>query len=434
MSINNGVIDVNTATSSSLGVVQPDNTSIVVNSSGTISAVSTLPVTIPTMTSSVNGIGRPDNTTITVDNDGVFTAALPPTMTSSVNGIGRPDNTTITVDSNGVMSAALPPTMTSSVNGIGRPDNTTITVDSNGVMSAALPPTMTSNVNGIGRPDNTTITVDSNGVMTGAKYNRPNLLDNAWFTINQRGVTSGTFGSGEIYLDRWHFYKRYTNAPTFTINSSGLSVTGIESGVAGGYLRQFFEQSLIGKTITFSVLYSDNTISSNTVDVVGTAYVLSDGKINLRYVDSGDYSLWVYFDADCTIRAIKMEIGAVSTLSLDMEPNYTSELLKCQRYFVRINGTNAGTIISNGYVLNSTDSNILLRLPVPMASTPTVTSAGTFALKGGSISDISNIALESASDNQSIAFNCTGSSLVSNSNVVLYSKVAGSYIDLSAEI
>ena len=377
MSINNGVIDVNTATSSSLGIVQPDNTSIVVNSSGTISAVSTLPVTVPTMTSSVNGIGRPDNTTITVDNDGVMTAALPPTMTSSVNGIGRPDNTTITVD--------------------------------------------------------------SNGVMTGAKYSNPNLLDNAWFTVNQKAITTGSFSNEKIF-DRWR--TAYGGSPAGNYASWSLS-DGILTFDARNtnyvpYFSNYTGTPLeVGEQYTISIMYEDNTVNSYTFVAQSTGNEIGNyvnGVAPAWFYGSNFFMIRGSENAYARIKAVKLEKGSVCTLQLDSTPNYADELLKCQRYFIRINGTNAGTIISNGYVLNTTDSNILLRLPVPMTSTPTISSAGTFALKGGSISDISSISLESASDNQSITFNCTGTGLVSNTNVVLYSKVAGSYIDLSAEL
>lgn len=56
----------NKATSSYLGTVRPDGTTILVNSSGTISVV---PVT--TATTSATGTVRPDNTSITVS-DGVL--------------------------------------------------------------------------------------------------------------------------------------------------------------------------------------------------------------------------------------------------------------------------------------------------------------------------------------------------------------------------
>ena len=34
------------------------------------------------------------------------------------------------------------------------------------------------------------------------KYSNPNLLDNGWFTVNQRGVTTGAT-NGQYFLDRW---------------------------------------------------------------------------------------------------------------------------------------------------------------------------------------------------------------------------------------
>ena len=36
-----------------------------------------------------------------------------------------------------------------------------------------------------------------------------------------------------------------------------------------------------------------------------------------------------------TLKAVKLEIGSVSTLANDAPPNYAAELAKCQRYFQR---------------------------------------------------------------------------------------------------
>ena len=75
------------ATDSSLGIVQPDNVTINVDSSGTLH--------VPIALDSSFGIARPDNVTITVDS-GVF--SIPISMDSSF-GLVHPDNMTITVDS-----------------------------------------------------------------------------------------------------------------------------------------------------------------------------------------------------------------------------------------------------------------------------------------------------------------------------------------------
>lgn len=85
-----------------------DGTTITYNSStGKISAAANPPVA----TSSSPGIVQPDNNTITIDSNGVISAAggssytLPTATTSTLGGV-KIDGTTITIDNNGVISSA----------------------------------------------------------------------------------------------------------------------------------------------------------------------------------------------------------------------------------------------------------------------------------------------------------------------------------------
>ena len=74
----------NQATSSFLGTVRPDGTTILIDSSGTISVV---PVT--TATPSATGTVRPDNTSITVAANGVIAVnSSYVTLVTSSNGFG----------------------------------------------------------------------------------------------------------------------------------------------------------------------------------------------------------------------------------------------------------------------------------------------------------------------------------------------------------
>jgi hypothetical protein len=85
-------IDATTATTSQLGVVKPDGSTIDV-ASGVIS--------VPTATTSALGLVKPDGSTIDVT-AGVISV---PTATTSALGIVKPDGSTITISS-GVISAA----------------------------------------------------------------------------------------------------------------------------------------------------------------------------------------------------------------------------------------------------------------------------------------------------------------------------------------
>ena len=78
-----------------------------------------------------------------------------------------------------------------------------------------------------------------------------------------------------------------------------------------------------------------------------------------------------------TIRAVKLELGSVSTLHLDTAPNYATELAKCQRYYQRIK-VNANAIVGQGCVRNVNTSTkkaqyrIFIPISQPMRKTPTL--------------------------------------------------------------
>lgn len=161
-----------------------------------------------------------------------------------------------------------------------------------------------------------------------------NLLDNPWFTVNQRGQASYT---GNVYgPDRWLFH----SGQTVTVSNNGISVdTDDDFWQRFGTNSDFFT-SLIGKTVTISVLTSTGVIYSGSaiVNATGITNCIIGDKI-IAFVGRDQYFDYIgirAMDTSLTIRAIKLELGSVSTLAQDTEPNYATELLKCQRYFVAI--------------------------------------------------------------------------------------------------
>lgn len=111
---------VKAGSSSQLGVLKNDGTTITDDGHGKIS--------VPIATTSVPGLVKPDGATIDVT-AGVISV---PTATTSSLGLVKPDGATIDVSS-GVISV---PTATISLNGVVKPDGTTITVSGSGVISA----------------------------------------------------------------------------------------------------------------------------------------------------------------------------------------------------------------------------------------------------------------------------------------------------------
>jgi hypothetical protein len=162
----------------------------------------------------------------------------------------------------------------------------------------------------------------------------PNLLDNPWFTVNQRGQS--TYSSTWAYcLDRWY------NAVTTSVavnNDGTITITG--SSDNNSLIRQILEPSLVtfltGKTVTISALLSDGTLIKQTgvFTNVGWAFVHYDtSTISIDLSNAGTSTQFRIRTVDAstiTVKAVKLELGSVSTLAQDTAPNYGSELLKCQ--------------------------------------------------------------------------------------------------------
>lgn len=224
-----------------------------------------------------------------------------------------------------------------------------------------------------------------------ANISHENLLDNPWFTINQRGQNSYTTSIGtHIYtVDRWLTYSLRVD-----VTDNGVTLTNVENNFVNFYSQQenAVLNKLLGKPLTLSVMLSDGTIYSGDITInnrstVSTftdyrAYTSDTFGIGiLEDKDSWQVYVFVAPNASISIQAVKLEVGLISTLSMDSAPNYASELLKCQRYFVRFSTNNTARLAFNGLLstINQTDNtkrNIWMNgmLPVVMRATPTVTS------------------------------------------------------------
>lgn len=164
----------------------------------------------------------------------------------------------------------------------------------------------------------------------------PNLLDNPWFTINQRGQSSYT-NTWQYCLDRWYL----ANATSVVINNDGTITINGKSDVNSLIFEILDEQivtRLTGEKVTISVLMSDGTVISKTGIFTNSSYdfIRKDDAnyhiaIDLSNAGIGGTQFRIKtLDANnITIRAAKLELGSVSTLAQDTAPNYATELLKC---------------------------------------------------------------------------------------------------------
>jgi len=271
-----------------------------------------------------------------------------------------------------------------------------------------------------------------------------NLLDNPWFTVNQRGWTSGTIITNQFCVDRW---KMSSFGGTATIESTpiGLSFT-LSATTARPLILQPVENpsDFIGKQFTMSaklIINGVEQIVSGTATIsdatgVNTYFVNNQNGITLAYYtnDKVFALLLTGFSSTVTVVALKLELGSHSTLALDTAPDYTTELLKCQRYFVRFTGAQYARTF--GWFESATDARFLIQTAVPMRAVPALTTGGSFTIRQGGTDKATGVSSfsirQTSTSNLQFSGACSGATAGYFATLMVESD--GSYIDFSAEL
>ena len=178
----------------------------------------------------------------------------------------------------------------------------------------------------------------NDGYFDGIINNR-NLLDNPFFSINQRGQASYNTNQGYT-VDRWMLFSN-SGAAVVVPNSNGVELDFGASGGDGLYQVVPFDQMENGKTYTLSAKLQDGTIeSANFTYMAGGAAIIeyaTDFRFHIVPTWGTGVLLGIlnlsYAASIVNLRAVKLEIGAISTLAYDAPPNNESELLKCMAYY-----------------------------------------------------------------------------------------------------
>lgn len=211
-----------------------------------------------------------------------------------------------------------------------------------------------------------------------------NLLDNAWFTVNQRGQSSYT-GLGYTY-DRWY----HSSSDCVTARSNGV-ITLSHSTADWGVLIQRVEDDVIsslrGKDLTLSIMMANGEIKSITKQFPSSNPSQSEDYYNLQISDDAlllfRYDIGGFWDVrvaltptantSVSFKAVKLELGSVSTLAMDTAPNYATELLKCQRYYYQC-GTSTGNFYHGiAQAVSQTQAVFNMICPSPFRAGPTIT-------------------------------------------------------------
>ena len=278
-----------------------------------------------------------------------------------------------------------------------------------------------------------------------------NFVDNPFFTIRQRG-TGGVTGVGYA-VDRWK------NTGGANLTQTPRSPYGVTFSSSSGYqvdqaLWSYPAECFDGETLTISVMTSGGSIAQATGVFTATsstaakvAVTSADGNfvVGLYYIPSARAVPFVRittpsgkFPVNAAILAVKLELGSYSTLANDVPPDCGEELRKCQRYFVRLkdNGNYNYIPIGNGVWNTGTSSRILIRTPVQMRETPSISRTGTFYVAGNgvqyTVSSIGNSGLSITPEGVFVNVVLSATPTIWHNYTLLLTD--GSYIDFTADL
>ena len=273
-----------------------------------------------------------------------------------------------------------------------------------------------------------------------------NLLDNPWFTVNQRGFTSNTNSNNVPAVDRW---KINNGSGTQSITNDGFKIDLSETTSYCSFQQAFGNDELAGKTITISVC-SNGTIYSTTATVparttatqTAISYTYTSGQLVRLFVmpASSAYSYLLQFSMTgvvATIRAVKLELGSVSTLANDAPPDYWQELDHCKWYFERIKAQTTYSSFGNGFGETTTSGQMQVPMHPKRTATYTVSTSGSFTLYNGAQSrPVSALSKATSGLGQNVlCLAATATSLVQGSMyALLANNDASAYIDISADL
>ena len=169
---------------------------------------------------------------------------------------------------------------------------------------------------------------------------KPNLLINPFFTINEKGFTTGTVGDYNLKtcVNNWWLTYGSTGTQTVTASANGLSFDVAASDYI--VLFQTYDKMPLkaGELFTVSVMLQGGTIYAKTITWANATdtWAVSD---DIDFIINKELSRFAFkIKADLDIRAVMVEPGSISTLANAVEPNKNVEIIKCQNP-LRVVGT-----------------------------------------------------------------------------------------------
>lgn len=190
-----------------------------------------------------------------------------------------------------------------------------------------------------------------------------NLLINPDFRFNQRGISELTSNNHLQYIcDRWYHYASNDHSIVKYINNKIV--------LYEGRIGQVIEDIKLGTyTITVKILSTDTVaLVYKTGDILVGTIPAEAGEYSFTTVLGDEHSFFIQTNAPSTngivFDWIKLELGSVATQFVP--PSSAEELMKCQRYYKKID---YGLL---GYTLVKTYLNIDTNATKSMRIIPTV--------------------------------------------------------------
>lgn len=259
----------------------------------------------------------------------------------------------------------------------------------------------------------------------------PNLLDNPFFTVNQRGQSS--YAGAGYTVDRW---RQGSSSSSTIVDDNGVTINADENYGFRQILPADLVTFITGKTVTYSIMLQDGTIGTTTFTWPNSATALA-GRISGIGVLYAGSVLGVAFvhPSELSIRAIKLEPGSVSTLANDAPPDYGTELAKCQRYFTRLKADQGYAPFGVGYIETASTAHVFV--PINMRSKPaSAVARGTFRLMGSANRTGITISYSPNSSSRLARLEILGGTgwPVGQACALSADNDAGAYIDFSADL
>ena len=310
---------------------------------------------------------------------------------------------------------------------------------------------------------------------------RNRILNGAMMVDQRNAAASQTFtaaGALAYSVDRWYGYctganvtgQQVAGSTTPTVTQNRYRFTGAASVTAVGFgqrIEQKNSYDLAGSTCTLS---ADLAISATLTTVTWTAYyatttadtfgslasptvtqiatgtftvsaTVTNFSTNISIPAAATTGIQILFTVGAltagltwTIGNVQLEKGSTAT-SFDYRP-YGTELALCQRYYAKMQASDAFGMLGIGSVASATAVSIYAKLPVSMRSQPTI-NYSTLRLDDNTAAPaVTSLGTNrSGVDNVSQTFNASGGGLTANRVGMLQANNSTSgYLDATAEL